>query len=838
MGVFEIEIERMQFQNLLSAIVRLTTIPEPTLEVLGDDQLITDFQCANVQLTDTPSGLRPPPGIISARADLMIEYTTRAEIEAGAAPRSTKAVGWLHVTVPIVSVPPKITSQGETFFPDKISIAVSVIRIDVPGRPVTERLDRPLSFYDGYPKSIWHGRPLGTVPVPVPEALRDKDAPLAVSAVFQSATTVTIRLGTAGQNVFEALADRRTRADVDQKTWLIRVSPEIFTDKLARALVKSLTPPKDDIEVLVPPSVRWVQTQLMAPGVPPAALPGLVQAPVGGLFAAKDGSWGAEGSYRFKKRHACGDADVTATVFTKLIPVPDVENKRLLIYLEIGANPDSGTTFKCWWEKLGAVTLAGLLAFPFEAVTFGLLTYGLASGMVTDEVHKGVYGQQPPGGFELVGGGNDFVIYKLETKLDLGDLDKLGASIGYGVSRADGVVLAGSLDATAAAVGTVHAPVFEPNDGLLFGTWSSGYRCGTGWHAAFELPKIHIRNKVVQQASGELVIDQPVAVFNTSWTTPSKHWSIERPATKIDQYVTVTGDIDVYTHTDDTPTPSDNRVAVESNPIFLSDGQVFLHTDAGLRNYVIGRIPPPPAPPSPTAFAAMRVECMRLVHQRDDVHWLVAPPAFDYGHAALRHWTIDVANALAGTRIDVTGVQSDLPPQTIASMTVEQTGPVSIEVVTGPQTELRIMHDHAGSLENVHIGQQWLLPTTMTPAAGTPTRLLLDGDQVVATPAQATLSITTGGAGSEDRTPVSLPPSLELPDGRVAVWHEHHLILAYPFGGIATPRRSGGVGHPADDERPDCGQEKEEKMAENGVALLVWSWSGSRQRRLVRGGRE
>jgi hypothetical protein len=790
MSVFEIEIERLQFQNILTSLVRMSPIPEPTLEVLGDDQLVTGFACESVQLADAPSGLEPPPGVISASVKLTIEHRTRAEIEADAAPHSTSATGWMHVTIPIVSVEPKITAQGEIFFPDKISIAANVIRIDVIGRPQTARLDRPLSFYEGYPKSIWHGRPLAAVPVPVPDALRDKDAPLVVSAVFVSLTTVTIRLGTAGHNVFDQLADRRTGADVDQRKWLIRVSPEMFTDKLARALEKSLTPPKDGSELVAPPSVQWVQTQLMAPGIAPADLPGLIEGPVPGLFAAPDGgSWGAEGSYRIKKRHACGDADVVATVFTKLIPVPDVANKRLLVYLEIGVNPDDGTAFTCWWQKVGAITLAGFLALPLLSLAFGLVTYGfITPNMIGDEVHKGVYGEEPPGGFELVGGGTNFAIYKLDTKLDLGDLDKLGATIGYGKARADGVVLAGDLNVLAPAIGAEHAPVFEPADGLLLGSWANGYKCGTGWHAAFELQKIHIRNKLVEKGTGKTVLDQPVAVFDTSWTTPAKHWSIEIPATKIDQYVSVTGDIAAYTHGGDEPTAAEDGVAVLNDPITLVDGYVFLHTDAGLGRFEIGRVPPPPEPPSLMTLAAMRVDCMRLVHQLDDVHWLVDQPDFGYGHPPLRHWTIDIASALAGTRIDVSGVQPGQQPQTITSTTAEKTGPLSIEVVTDPRTELRLTHDHAGDLAGVQIGQQWLLPTTTTPATGVPAQLRLDGDQVVAIPAQAALSVTTGGTDGVGSTPQTPPPSLALPDGRVAAWHNDHLILAYPFGGIATPR--------------------------------------------------
>jgi hypothetical protein len=95
-------------------------------------------------------------------------------------------------------------------------------------------------------------------------------------------------------------------------------------------------------------------------------------------------------------------------------------------------------------------------------------------------------------------------------------------------------------------------------------------------------------------------------------------------------------------------------------------------------------------------------------------------------------------------------------------------------------------------MTGVQIGQQWLLPTTTTPATGVPAQLRLEGDQVVAIPAQATGSLTTGflttgGPDGVDGTLYSSPPSLALPDGRVAAWHNDHLILAYPFGGIATP---------------------------------------------------
>jgi hypothetical protein len=166
----------------------------------------------------------------------------------------------------------------------------------------------------------------------------------------------------------------------------------------------------------------------------------------------------------------------------------------------------------------------------------------------------------------------------------------------------------------------------------------------------------------------------------------------------------------------------------------------------------------------------------------------VDPPSFDYGHEPLRHWTVIVANALAGTRIAVSSHQAGMRSQTLATTTVEQTGPVSIEVITDSRTEIHLSHDQTDGLTGVRIGQQWLLPIATTPAVGTPTRLLFDGDQITATAAAATLSVTTGAVDAPDATASPPPATVALPDGRVAAWHNDQLILAYPFGGTATPQ--------------------------------------------------
>ena len=49
----------------------------------------------------------------------------------------------------------------------------------------------------------------------------------------------------------------------------------------------------------------------------------------------------------------------------------------------------------------------------------------------------------------------------------------------------------------------------------------------------------------------------------------------EPEPTKIDQYVTVTADVGVYTHADDAPTPPDDQTTVDNNPIFVTDGRLF-----------------------------------------------------------------------------------------------------------------------------------------------------------------------------------------------------------------------------------------------------------------------
>ena len=59
MGLIAIEIDRKEFVLLATFLVRQSSIPEPTFEVLGDDRLVRSFDCSNVSLGEIASDLAP-----------------------------------------------------------------------------------------------------------------------------------------------------------------------------------------------------------------------------------------------------------------------------------------------------------------------------------------------------------------------------------------------------------------------------------------------------------------------------------------------------------------------------------------------------------------------------------------------------------------------------------------------------------------------------------------------------------------------------------------------------------------------------------------------------------
>lgn len=749
MGLIEIEIDRMNFQYLVTFLVRKSAIPDPTFEVLGDDRLIRSFDCANVSLGDIAPGLEPPPGIIAAKVDVSIGHASVAELEADPTAKTvTQATGWVYVS--LVPIPGKlnfVVTKGKSL------LIADLIRIDVPGRPITERFDSPNS-------RRWGRQPLGSLPIPLPAIVHS--SPVTGSAVMLSEKAATIRVATAWQNIFDAPADRLVALE---SLWDLRVSPEVFTELLMDALQKSVTPaPPGGAELIEAPSVNWAQTSV-------------ARGPGGAVGLGDVFGWGAVGSYRLKKHKACGDADVSVTVHTTLLPVPDYSNQTLTIYLEISADADDGTTFTCWLENLGVWTgLAGFFTEGVFAIGVGLVGFAVVGDQVEEGVGQGVQGHAPEQGFTSLGGGTNFSDYSMTVNLDLGALSEVGATMEYGQSSADGVVFAGNLEILK-AIFIEHKPTYDPAAGsTLSGTWASGYKCDTGWHASFELPRIHITDPIVDPSKGTKLFDQEVALFDTSWVVPPTHWKIDSGPTVIDKFVSIVGDLWAYTG----PTPVGHGPHRPPRA-----GHVFLHTSAGIARFEIARVPPPPGQPSEAELVINRGNCSQLVARFHDIRWLVDPPEFDYGHDPLRNWIVTLPEVPLGTQIGVVGVQDGIPTQRLAYMMMEQNKSVTIEMVTDRETELRIEHNLDAPLERAKINQQWLLPTTTAALSGEAVGLERKGDRVEATPAGTVLSVSTGSVLGQDESTMP-PPSLALPDGRIAAVHGSRLVLAYPFGGIAV----------------------------------------------------
>lgn len=748
MGLIEIELSRTEFLSLATFLVKQSPSPDPTFEVLGDDRLVRSFDCTSVTLDDAPPDLAPPPGVVAAKVDVTIGHASKSELEADAnATTAAQAVAWVYIS--LVPIPGKLTfvpvGKGQHL------LIADLIRIDVPGRPVTGRFDDPAS-----PR--WGRQPLGTLQIPLPDIF--SGIPITGSAVVLSAGAATLRVATAGQNVFLSPAERLIQFG---DKWLLRVSPEVFTELLLSALVESVTPaPPGGATLIQPPSVSWGPTAIGWPGGPP--------------WAVNLSGFGASGSYRLTKHKACGDEDVSLTVHTTLLPVPDAASSKLTFYLEISAQADDGTAFKCWLNNLGVATLVAFFVSPIIGIGFGLGSYVIVGDKVDAGVGEGVKGQSAGKGFKTIGSGDNFTISSLDVDLNLGALAKAGATMQHGASAADGVTFGGDLNLLPLSLINHKGLFWPPNGATLQGTWSSGYNCNEGWHAAFELPRIHITDDVVVLNTQKL-FGKEVAVYNTSWVVPSAHWAIDWPGPAvIDQYVSVIGDQWAYTGP---------GLHVGSHFLPLPAGHVFLHTSAGIARFEIDHVPAPPAQPTAAELIALKANCMMLVERFDDIRWLVDPPDFDYGHDPLRHWSVYVEKAPSRMQLQIHGVQQGAPTRRLASLSAEPNESIAIEVITDSRTELRIEHDLDGSLEHTLIKQQWLLPTNTVDLTGKASTLDLVGDRLEVRPAPSVLSISTA-AVAESRYSDVPPASVALPDSRVAAVDGHRLVVGYPFGGAAV----------------------------------------------------
>jgi hypothetical protein len=735
MGLLEIELDRQLFTNLVLFLTKQSPIPDPTFEVLGANRLIRRFECTGVHVGESAPGVEPPPGVVPVRAALRVGHASVAELEqTGDAETLSDATGWLLVG---------LEKRG-----GQQALAVRLIRMDVAGRPVTERFDRSASARFGRP-------PLAVFPVPLPAAIGD--LPITGAAVFLSDRAATLRLSLAGQDLWGPRADRLVGLE---KQWLLRMSPEIFSDLLGLQMAKAISPPPGGTEVISAPSTTWTQTMILRPGQPPE--------PVG---------WGVNGEFRLKKRNACGllgNVDVKVTVRTTLMPVADPATGKVTFWLEITVNADNGSTFDCWVAEGGTVISAFFGGVPLLGIAVPLASLAIVGGAIDDELHDAVSDVDPGGGFVLIDRGNNFTVHQQTIDLDLSDLSEI-LTLDHAVAGPDGLLLGGPAAPKATFIGLVqHAATFDPPGGTpLRGAWSSGYSCKIGWRASFELTRIHITDPVVALDGSPVPgpggpLRLPVAVFPTSYVEPAADWTIDLPPTVPDQFVSVVGDL--WSYVGPTGTRLMNHEAAH----------LILHTSAGLRRYPIGRVSQPPAPPSATELVVLKGNCEMLVHRSDDVRWLVDPPEFDYGHDPLRHWRLRLDAVL-----DTVLVEAVHPDGRVETVAIVGAGPAVVEVVTDQDVELRLSRagDNAPAAR-AEVTQQWLLPTAAADLGGVPAGLSVRGDRVETVAPRAVLSLSTGRlAGGPPTTP---PASVTLPDGRVAAVHGGRLVVAVPFGGAAV----------------------------------------------------
>lgn len=752
MALIEIKIARDQFVQLGLALSKASAIPDPTLEVLGDDRLITSFKWVGFELGVQPAGLDPPQGKVAALAKVEIGHASLAELEANpAATTVTNASATIFVSA---------LYKGPQCW-----LVLELIRIDVPGRPTTARFDSTGSKRFGRP-------PVARQSLETEAVLAGTN--IAWTAVLLSAGAVTIRVATRPTDAVLAPPVAEELITEEGRDWVIRISPEFFTDLLLDQLNIAVNPPPAGCAVEDSPSVGW----------------GLVA--VGGQYG-----FGAAGSFGLVKSEdgMFGSVNVSVTIAASLLLIPDVSTGQLTARLQITADPSSWDSFRVWLAKgafLAALPFAGSVLPAFGVAIGGLAIIGDIIGAETSKTVK----EKSIAGFTMVSSGDAHVIHQQVQNLpDPGPESSISAA----TVGPDGLVASGSWNIFAVVT---HKVTFAPPGGTtLKGAWAAGFDCKL-WNASYELQRIHVTDEIWTVDQSAKLFEREVEIFETSIVVPTQHWRIDYPPAVVDQWVQVIGDAESTT----VQLPAPDIFEDGDGNIHLSQpvghlvvgllppaGHIWLHSSAGLRRYEIGAVVSPPDPPSGAELAQMVVNCknwgQRWVTPEMVAKWLPNPPPFDYGHEPLRQWMLSLDGVPVGGNIAVYEVRDGERTRLAASFAADRPLPVTIEVITDRHTELEIEHDLNIAPRHARLSQRWLLPTSTTVTDSQAIQLSRSGQNVEVEFAPPPTKLLRNSPTQDTRRPaVGSPLSLNLSAGKVAAVHGNRAVIAYPFGGASTRR--------------------------------------------------
>jgi hypothetical protein len=475
MAIIETEILRDTFEALVSLVVKTSpAIPTPTLQALGDDRLIRQFNWHGrpVIVPGFP-GYAPPPGSVILRATVKVGHVSVAELRVspGSLGATVDADAWVLVT------------------PTPAAVDLTVVAFAIKGAQASV-LAVPVR--------------IGNLPLPAPD-----DAGVVRAALVAGERVVTLRMATAlADDVFLPPANRLPAvidppdADAKENNWLIHIPALFFTEWVLSRLQDGLDPPPAGTTIESAPSARWTLFSQ-------------------NLFSLL--TWGVLASAGVEKKDACpsifGDVDVSVEVTVSAAITPNQEENRIDLRLSVATNASDWDTFRCWLGSGGLAGMALGLVNPFlgVAAAIGSLVY------IGEEVRHGV--GAAAGGLQI---SNFTEVERTASSVTYaGSVPVQPLPFSTGTSMAIG---AHGLDVrgTMLAIEPDHALSFVPDGGTLGGTWKRRINCShRSFDAEFVPQPVLIKDDLV--LAGRVVRSLPVNVFLTSMGEPAGKCGVLMP---------------------------------------------------------------------------------------------------------------------------------------------------------------------------------------------------------------------------------------------------------------------------------------------------------------------
>lgn len=749
MALVEIELTTDTCARLTWLMLSKAPIPAPWFALFGSTRLLSQpFGWQYPDLGVAPPGFVATPGTLPLRAAVTITHVSVDDLAANAtAPGiAVSCTAWLVLTV----------EPGR--------LRLDLVRLESPGH--SPQVFAPPLFIEE------QALPLDGV----------DDVRAGAVILDTGASIATLRFAVGAND--DLLAPPSNLLAQSDDNWLIRVSGDVFSDRVRRQLISGVTPPPAGTEVEDKPAAIWFQQPTML-GSAPGSIP--------------PGAWGVFGSVGIKKIDACLDVDLSVGIATSLSLTPNMSNGRVDLVLRVSSDASDWDVFRCWviTGGVGSV-IVGFVTNFVTGIIVAIDSLIQIAEFVRLEAGNEVKGTSAGGGFTKAGSDDTSTWYTGSVSLPSFPTGTTNsATVG-----ADGLVVRGSV-----LLGAINRILtFQPNGGLLESHWGGSYSCRDhAWKKSYEVSSVTVIDEAVVRAPTpanpqgvKVIAGNGVTVFPTTvfihpgpallmpvsldpgeWVYDSPTWSIGSPI--------------ITPRRTGTP-PKGERV------------MFFLHTSAGIRRFDIGPVPAvgtSAAEPSAIILGLHDANCRMLTKlwtRIQEIKWLIDPPEVDIGMPAMRQWMLTFR--MLPTQAEVVMHMRGNREQVAERHSFNGATSGVLELVTAANVDISVEHNLQKSEAEVRITQRWLLPVRSVRLPGRADGLFMTRSNsgtdtiVVVSIGKQLLALGRDGLfewhGAERETwrRRQNPLSVSLPNGQVAAIAGDSLILAI----ASRPRGLAGAG--------------------------------------------